>query len=343
MKKCANMNMVALAALFSAVSMAWGAGTVVVYDTFLAEGQPRGALARNTFVAANSPVPLTLQAYGDRVTLAGNSGQRVLSSFDFLMTTRDGSDPGASLVDFEINFYALGDDGLPAGSPFFTSPVFTRELFVGRFDGNPEDQTIRYDMTAHQLTVPDTFVPSVRILERRDSPDQPGDGLTTSVQFYTITAAGAVGIGTTPTNYLRQDFDNNWLVIQSSTTPRSAVFRITAINPVPEFVMGDFNFDGGVDGSDVDAFALALSDLEAYLAGFAAAFGELYPGQTLTASVVEMIGDFNGDGGFDGSDVDGFVAGLSASRPGVAAIPEPGVLGVLGVGGLMLSRWRRSV
>lgn len=51
-------------------------------------------------------------------------------------------------------------------------------------------------------------------------------------------------------------------------------------------------------------------------------------------------GDFNSDGGFDGSDVDGFVEALSGGRPGAVVIPEPGSLGLLAAAGLMLRRRR---
>lgn len=119
-------------------------------------------------------------------------------------------------------------------------------------------------------------------------------------------------------------------------------FRLIPSGPgTPEFVQGDFNFDGGLDGSDVDPFVLALSDLDTYLSDFAGTFAETYPGLTLDASVVDVIGDFNGDGGFDGSDVDGFVAALSGSRPGVASIPEPAAAGMLVPAVVGLLRRRR--
>lgn len=124
----------------------------------------------------------------------------------------------------------------------------------------------------------------------------------------------------------------------------TAVSRALTINFAdvggPEFVLGDFNFDGGLDGSDVDPFVLALSDLDTYVADFADAFAELYPGLTLDASVVDIIGDFNGDSGFDGSDVDGFVEALSGGRPGLSTIPEPAALGMLVPVAFLLGRRR---
>lgn len=134
---------------------------------------------------------------------------------------------------------------------------------------------------------------------------------------------------------------------QLATNPGS-VFWVSNSTPgtvplptTPDFVLGDFNFDGGLDGSDVDPFVLALSDLDTYLADFAAAFAELYPGLTLDGSVVDVIGDFNSDGGFDGSDVDGFVEALSGGRPGASVIPEPAALGLMAPAGLLLTRRRR--
>lgn len=104
--------------------------------------------------------------------------------------------------------------------------------------------------------------------------------------------------------------------------------------------LGDFNFDGGLDGSDVDAFVTALSDLGAYIAEFGGSFAASF-GATLDRDIIDVLGDFNTDGGFDGSDVDGFVAALSAARPGVAAIPEPAALGLLAPAALLLTRRRR--
>lgn len=119
---------------------------------------------------------------------------------------------------------------------------------------------------------------------------------------------------------------------------RNDVRTVFSINPLQ---LGDFNFDGGLDGSDVDPFVLALSDLTTYLTDYQDAFDALGTGLAFDQSVVDLIGDFNGDGGFDGSDVDGFVAALSGARPGVAMIPEPSILGLIAPLMLLSSRRRR--
>jgi hypothetical protein len=114
---------------------------------------------------------------------------------------------------------------------------------------------------------------------------------------------------------------------------RSAL-SISFANVAPAFVLGDFNFDGGVDASDIDPFVLAANEgdpFEAYITSSQAAFEALYPGQTLTSTIVNQIGDINGDGGLDSSDIDPFVpfANNGGARGGVSVIPEPGSIGLL--------------
>lgn len=113
---------------------------------------------------------------------------------------------------------------------------------------------------------------------------------------------------------------------------------------VPAFVLGDFNFDGGVDASDIDPFVVAANEgdpFAGYIASSEAAFGLLYPGQTLTPEIVNQIGDFNGDGGVDASDIDPFVVFANNGGSGVAAIPEPATLGIVAMAGLLVGRRRR--
>jgi hypothetical protein len=112
----------------------------------------------------------------------------------------------------------------------------------------------------------------------------------------------------------------------------------------PSFVLGDFNFDGGVDASDIDPFVLAANEgdpFEAYIAASQSAFEALYPGQTLTSTIVNQIGDINGDGGLDSSDIDPFVPFANNGGARVSAIPEPAALGLLAPMGLLLARRRR--
>jgi hypothetical protein len=114
------------------------------------------------------------------------------------------------------------------------------------------------------------------------------------------------------------------------------------VNP-PEFVVGDFNFDGGIDASDIDPFVVAANEGGPY-AGFisqaSAAFASLYPGQSLTPEIVDLIGDINGDGGLDSSDIDPFVPFANNGGARVTAIPEPGSAAILlvALGGGLLRR-----
>lgn len=62
----------------------------------------------------------------------------------------------------------------------------------------------------------------------------------------------------------------------------------------PWYPLGDFNGDGLVNNFDIDAFVLALTDREAYLAQ--------YPDVPL-----DEVSDINGDGRFDNFDIDPFV------------------------------------
>lgn len=115
---------------------------------------------------------------------------------------------------------------------------------------------------------------------RADSvtPEYP-DG--TYAYFTTIDAAGESAYPYTLAleYYGKVAMDNFTLV----TVPGSAV----------EYRAGDLNCDGGVDGFDIEAFVLALTDPAAYLLA--------YPGCHIEN------GDVNGDGSVNGFDVDRFV------------------------------------
>ena len=63
---------------------------------------------------------------------------------------------------------------------------------------------------------------------------------------------------------------------------------------VPPYALGDLNCDGQVTGLDIDAFVLALTDVDAYNA--------TYPDCDF------MLADCNQDGMVTGLDVDAFVA-----------------------------------
>lgn len=121
--------------------------------------------------------------------------------------------------------------------------------------------------------------------------------------------------------------------------------QLIGSNVDPGFVKGDFNGDGGFDVSDIDGFVAALSEgdpFAQFIADSNAAFLATY-GASLSTGAVNTLGDFNGDGGLDVSDIDGFVEALANGRgtsPG--AIPEPSCAGLLAVPSGLLLRRRRA-
>ncbi|MEM9348430.1 MAG: PEP-CTERM sorting domain-containing protein [Planctomycetota bacterium] len=104
-------------------------------------------------------------------------------------------------------------------------------------------------------------------------------------------------------------------------------------------VMGDLNGDGTVDQGDISAFVLALIDEQ----GFESAHPFIDRHE---------FGDFNGDGVMDNLDILGFINLLSEGNEQqaqsiatsitdeIAGVPEPTMLVLLGLGGLMLLRRR---
>lgn len=116
--------------------------------------------------------------------------------------------------------------------------------------------------------------------------------------------------------------------------------------PHPPFARGDFNFDGEITDADIPGFVAALEGF----ASFQSFFSTLDPVIDLfgcplvpTMDLADYLGDVNGDGGLDGSDVDAFVALLlgGAGRPSTP-IPEPDVFAVFLSGSLFLSTRRRT-
>jgi hypothetical protein len=139
-------------------------------------------------------------------------------------------------------------------------------------------------------------------------------------------------------------FADGFIARASGASRDTGNYIINGLTLAPSFVLGDFNFDGGVDASDIDPFVVAANEgdpFAAYIASFQAAFAALYPGQTLTPDIINTIGDFNGDGGVDASDIDPFVVFANNGGSGIAAIPEPAALGLLAPMGLLLTRRRR--
>jgi hypothetical protein len=86
-----------------------------------------------------------------------------------------------------------------------------------------------------------------------------------------------------------------------------------------QFMLGDMDRDGDVDGDDINPFVQGLSDP----AGFQTTFGY----------TPESRGDMDLDGDLDGDDINPFVAVLSGS---ITAVPEPGSIGLFALAGLGL-------
>lgn len=64
--------------------------------------------------------------------------------------------------------------------------------------------------------------------------------------------------------------------------------------------LADMNCDGSVGAAEIDAFSLALSDLETDAATYPGCHGD-------------WAGDVNQDGAFDGGDIDAFFACLASA------------------------------
>jgi len=103
---------------------------------------------------------------------------------------------------------------------------------------------------------------------------------------------------------------------------------------LPPFVLGDMDGNGVLDAFDVDDFELALADRQAYIDSHPALDPDAY-------------GDMNASGSLDAFDVAAFEEALAADG---VAVPEPGGLSLLALGGLLIGRragragvtaWRR--
>ncbi|MCA9149340.1 MAG: PEP-CTERM sorting domain-containing protein [Planctomycetales bacterium] len=144
--------------------------------------------------------------------------------------------------------------------------------------------------------------------------DFDNDGVLTGADIEALSAAARAG-----NNPAAYDVNNDGLVNSED--------RKVWINDLKKTYIGDVNFDGVFDSGDFVA-VFQVGEYEDATAG--------------NSTYVE--GDWNGDGDFDSGDfVEAFQAGGydQAPKAAVAAVPEPGTLGMLTLGGLLMGMFRR--
>jgi fibronectin-binding autotransporter adhesin len=95
--------------------------------------------------------------------------------------------------------------------------------------------------------------------------------------------------------------------------------------PVPSLLLGDFNQDGHVDATDLQAEMQALTSLNSYQSGLGLSNSELL-----------QIGDLNVDQKFNNADLQGLITYLQTGHGSMAAVPEPATLGIMALGAACL-------
>ncbi|HZZ29341.1 MAG TPA: dockerin type I repeat-containing protein [Pirellulales bacterium] len=88
-------------------------------------------------------------------------------------------------------------------------------------------------------------------------------------------------------------------------------------------ILGDMNFDGHVDSSDITAMEQALTNLT----GYETKFG-------LNGDYLKFVGDLNHDGVVNNIDLQSLLNILLGGGGSISQVPEPGSITLLGLGGL---------
>ena len=127
---------------------------------------------------------------------------------------------------------------------------------------------------------------------------------------------------TTPTTMRSIDFGHYTTYFGISIGDRLLLDGIRL--DMAEFVLGDFDGNGALNGLDIPDFKSALADPD----GWSAAHPD--------RPHLDRLGDFDANGAFNGLDIPGFKNALSGS-----ATPEPSTLLLLGLGVLGARRTRR--
>lgn len=129
------------------------------------------------------------------------------------------------------------------------------------------------------------------------------------------------------TRKISPEYSDPWLFPSGGYTNLwTRTFDVTLPGAMP----GDFDFNGRVDTGDINAFILAMTDSDGWMAAYAA---------LASANLQQLIDyvDTNGDGHINTEDINLFVQALVSQGAG-SIIPEPGSATLLLVGMWALGR-----
>jgi hypothetical protein len=169
-----------------------------------------------------------------------------------------------------------------------------------------------------------------------------GDSSTATFGGPTNTYPGNVGVQNAYSVYTK--FDQMFLRIGGGSTDTHEIditnFKVTLASAI---LLGDMNFDGHVNASDISAMQLALSNLNGYLS---TNFGNGTPtSHGVTSANIGSYSDVNGTTTYKNSNLQALLTYLKAGH-GSEAVPEPSTLVLAGLGaaaiGLVASRRKKA-